>query len=167
MKTCGAFRTEVDSSFDTHLRNVEIRLEAVLRAADDAREGLESRRSGPPLQAPGRTANREEKGTERPPRPAAATPGGSLAGRGGRETVAGKWPGCMTQFAVDVRLPLPATCPDCGADVLTLADIEGPPRRPFNALRIRTRSWYSRRNSSQRRVEQETGREHALSGMLP
>ena len=95
MKTCGAFRTEVDTSFDTHLRNVEIRLEAVLRAADDARvqvvrlKGLESRRSGPPLQAPWRTANREEKGTERPQQPAAATravrspAGGARDGGGG------------------------------------------------------------------------------------
>ena len=31
----------------------------------------------------------------------------------------------MTQFAVDVRLPLPAVCPDCGGDVLSCADIEG------------------------------------------
>lgn len=36
--------------------------------------------------------------------------------------------GCQTQFAVDVRLPLPAACPDCGADVLAPADIEGPDR---------------------------------------
>ena len=42
-----------------------------------------------------------------------------------RETVAGECLGCQTQFAVDVRLPLPATCPDCGADVLARADIEG------------------------------------------
>ena len=33
--------------------------------------------------------------------------------------------GCQTQFAVDVRLPLPAVCPDCGGDVLARADIEG------------------------------------------
>ena len=58
-----------------------------------------------------------------------------------RETVAGECLGCLTQFAVDVRLPLPAVCPDCGADVLARADIEGPggppARPPFNALRIR------------------------------
>ncbi len=57
-----------------------------------------------------------------------------------RETVAGECLGCQTQFAVDVRLPLPATCPDCGADVLARADIEGPAppgRPPFNALRLR------------------------------
>ena len=56
-----------------------------------------------------------------------------------RETVAGECLGCLTQFAIDVRLPLPATCPDCEADVLARADIElpSPPRRPFNALRIR------------------------------
>ena len=57
-----------------------------------------------------------------------------------RETVAGECLGCQMQFAVDVRLPLPASCPDCGADVLARADIEGPDppgRPPFNALRIR------------------------------
>ena len=57
-----------------------------------------------------------------------------------RETVAGECLGCGTQFAIDVRLPLPATCPDCGANVLARADIEGPSppgRPPFNALRIR------------------------------
>ena len=57
-----------------------------------------------------------------------------------RETVAGECLGCLTQFAIDVRLPLPAVCPDCGADVLARADIEGPSppgRPPFNALRIR------------------------------
>ena len=55
-----------------------------------------------------------------------------------RETVAGQCLGCLTQFAIDVRLPLPAVCPDCGADVLARADIEGPPPpKPFNALRIR------------------------------
>ena len=57
---------------------------------------------------------------------------------GRRETVAGQCLGCGTQFAIDVRLPLPAVCPDCGADVLARADIEGPPPpKPFNALRIR------------------------------
>ena len=47
------------------------------------------------------------------------------------ETVAGECLGCRTQFAIDVRLPLPATCPDCGADVL--ADIKGEaqPQLPF------------------------------------
>ena len=42
----------------------------------------------------------------------------------------------MTRFAVDVRLPLPAVCPDCGADVLSRADIEGETeqgRLPFDA----------------------------------
>ena len=42
-----------------------------------------------------------------------------------RETVAGQCLGCLTQFTIDVRLPLPATCPDCGADVLASADITG------------------------------------------
>ena len=57
-----------------------------------------------------------------------------------RETLAGECLGCMTQFAIDVRLPLPATCPDCGADVLARSDIERPAlpgRLTFNALRIR------------------------------
>ena len=57
-----------------------------------------------------------------------------------RETVAGECLGCHMQFAVGVRLPLPAVCPDCGGDVLARADIEAPepPRRPpFNALRLR------------------------------
>ena len=46
--------------------------------------------------------------------------------------MAGECLGCLTQFAIDVRLPLPAVCPDCGADVLARADIEGPspPGRP-------------------------------------
>ena len=29
------------------------------------------------------------------------------------------------QFAIDVRLSLPAVCPDCGGDVLARTDIEG------------------------------------------
>ena len=45
-----------------------------------------------------------------------------------RETVAGECLGCQTQFAIDVRLPLAAVCPDCGAEVLLRADIEGPER---------------------------------------
>ena len=56
-----------------------------------------------------------------------------------RETVAGECLGRQTQFAVDVWLPLPAVCPDCGADVLASADIKGEaqPRLPFDPLRIR------------------------------
>ena len=56
-----------------------------------------------------------------------------------REPVAGQCLGCQTWFAVDVRLPLPAVCPDCGADVLASADIKGEaqPRLPFDRLRIR------------------------------
>ena len=43
-----------------------------------------------------------------------------------RETVVvGECLGCLTQFAIDARLPLPATCPDCGANVLANADITG------------------------------------------
>ena len=57
-----------------------------------------------------------------------------------RETSGGGVPGLSETFAVDLRLPLPAACPDCGANVLARADIEvpAPPGRPpFNALRIR------------------------------
>ena len=57
-----------------------------------------------------------------------------------RETVAGECLGCRAQFDIDVRLPLPAVCPDCGGDVLARADIEGPDppaQPPFNALRPR------------------------------
>ncbi len=55
-----------------------------------------------------------------------------------RETAAGQCPGCLTQFAIDVRLPLPAVCPDCGADMLASADIKSgaQPRLPFDPLRI-------------------------------
>ena len=56
-----------------------------------------------------------------------------------RETVAGECLGCQTQFVIDVRLPLPATCPDCGADVLASADIKGEaqPRLPFDRAHSR------------------------------
>ena len=57
-----------------------------------------------------------------------------------RETVSGECPGCLTRFAIDVRLPLPARCPDCGADVLALSETEAPGtqrRLPFGAPRIR------------------------------
>jgi len=57
-----------------------------------------------------------------------------------RETVAAECLGCRTQFAVDVRLPLPSTCPDCGADVLARSDIEAPAaqrRLPFDVPRVR------------------------------
>ena len=57
-----------------------------------------------------------------------------------RETAAGECLGCLTQFVIDVRLPLPTTCPDCGADVLASTDIKGEaqPRLPFDPLRIRS-----------------------------
>ena len=57
-----------------------------------------------------------------------------------RETVSGECLGCLTRFAINVRLPRPARCPDCGADVLALADIEAPGtqrRLPSGAPRIR------------------------------
>ena len=57
-----------------------------------------------------------------------------------RETVAGECLGCRAQFAIDVRLPLPATCPDCGVDVHAQSDIERPAaqgRLPFDAPRVR------------------------------
>ena len=56
-----------------------------------------------------------------------------------RETVAAECLGCRTQFDVDARLPLPAKCPDCAADILARSDIEGPPtprRLPFDVPRI-------------------------------
>ena len=56
-----------------------------------------------------------------------------------RETVAAECLGCRMQFAVDVRLPLPARCSDCGADVLARSDIEAPAaqrRLPFDAPRV-------------------------------
>ena len=56
-----------------------------------------------------------------------------------RETLPAECLGCRTPFAVDVRLPLPATCPDCGADVLARSDIEGPGaqrRLPFDAPQV-------------------------------
>ena len=57
--------------------------------------------------------------------------------------MAGECLGCRAQFAIDVRLPLPAVCPDCGADVLARADIEGETgqgRLPFDA-RTKRRGW--------------------------
>ena len=56
-----------------------------------------------------------------------------------RETVAGECLGCRAQFAIDVRLPLRAVCPDCRADVLASADVKGEaqPRLPFDTLRSR------------------------------
>ena len=57
-----------------------------------------------------------------------------------RETVAGQCLGCRTRFAIDVRLPLPVKCPDCGDDVRARADIEAPgtqPRLPLGPPRIR------------------------------
>ena len=54
--------------------------------------------------------------------------------------MAGECLGCRAQFAIDVRLPLPTVCPDCGADVLASADIKGEaqPRRRFDPLRTGT-----------------------------
>ena len=67
--------------------------------------------------------------------------GGASAGVSGTSGDGGGGvPGCRMQFAIEVRRPLPATCPDCGADVLASADIEGPSppvQPPFNVLRIR------------------------------
>lgn len=50
--------------------------------------------------------------------------------------MAGQCLGCLTLFTIDVRLPRPAVCPDCGAGVLAREDIEWPPPK-LNALRIR------------------------------
>ena len=46
-----------------------------------------------------------------------------------RETVPGARLGCHTEFDVDVRVLLPAACPDCGGDVLTCVDLDGPTTR--------------------------------------
>ena len=57
-----------------------------------------------------------------------------------RETVSGECLGCRSRFAIDVRLPLPVKCPDCGDDVRARADIEAPgtqPRLPLGPPRIR------------------------------
>ncbi len=53
-----------------------------------------------------------------------------------RETRPGRCSGCLTRFAVDVRLPLPATCPDCGGDVVAPGEVEPVARRlPFDGPR--------------------------------
>ena len=53
-----------------------------------------------------------------------------------RETRPGRCSGCLTRFAVDVRLPVPATCPDCGGDVVAAAQVEPVTRRlPFDGPR--------------------------------
>ena len=40
-----------------------------------------------------------------------------------RETRPGRCSGCRTRFAVDARLPLPVTCPDCGGDVVAAGEV--------------------------------------------
>ena len=53
-----------------------------------------------------------------------------------RETRPGRCSSCLTRFAVDVRLPLPATCPDCGGDVVAAGEVEPVARRlPFDGPR--------------------------------
>ena len=80
--------------------------------------------------------------------------GASAVGRlrNGGETVAGECLGCQTQFAIDVRLPLPAVCPDCGADVLARARRRGTGNAalPFDPTRIR-------RLGTFRRAERQEG----------
>ena len=63
-----------------------------------------------------------------------------------RETRPGRCSGCLARFAVDVRLPSPATCPDCGGDVVAAGEVEpgdAPPavRRSASTARpVRPRS---------------------------
>ena len=47
-----------------------------------------------------------------------------------RETRAGRCSSCLTRFAVDVRLPSPVKCPDCGGEVVTYGELEPAARRP-------------------------------------
>ena len=51
-----------------------------------------------------------------------------------RGAVAGECLGYRTPFAIDVRMPLPATCPACGVDVLAARTLRV---RPGQAARVR------------------------------
>ncbi len=54
-----------------------------------------------------------------------------------RETRPGRCSGCLARFAVDVRLPSPATCPDCGGDVVAAGEVEPVTRHlPFDGPRL-------------------------------
>ena len=52
-----------------------------------------------------------------------------------RETRPGRCSGCLTRFVVDVRLPWPARCPDCGGSVVSEGEVEPVARRlPFEGI---------------------------------
>ena len=58
-----------------------------------------------------------------------------------RETRPGRCSGCLTRFVVDVRLPWPSRCPDCGGSVVSEGDVEPVARRlPFEGPRRPRRS---------------------------
>lgn len=57
-----------------------------------------------------------------------------------RETRPGRCSSCLARFVVDVRLPLPAVCPDCGGEVVAGGDVEPVARwLPFREPGIRKR----------------------------
>ena len=61
--------------------------------------------------------------------------GAHLPGRRDRrETLPGECGSCKTRFEIDARLPLPATCPDCGGE-LTRDEHIPPPRRIIQPTR--------------------------------
>ena len=58
-----------------------------------------------------------------------------------RETRPGRCSGCLTRFVVDVRLPWPSRCPDCGGSVVSEGEVEPVARRlPFEGPRRQRRS---------------------------
>ena len=58
-----------------------------------------------------------------------------------RETRPGRCSGCLTRFVVDVRLPWPSKCPDCGGSVVSEGEVEPVARRlPFEGPRRQRRS---------------------------
>ena len=55
-----------------------------------------------------------------------------------RETRPGRCSGCLARFVVDVRLPSPTICPDCGGEVVSDGEVEPVTRcLPFGEPRIR------------------------------
>ena len=58
-----------------------------------------------------------------------------------RETRPGRCSGGLTRFVVDVRLPWPSRCPDCGGSVVSEGEVEPVARRlPFEGPRRQRRS---------------------------
>ena len=100
---------------------------------DDPRGETHGRGPGPGSARAGDPAGGDRRGDGR------AVLSEVQVGRSGPDRSGPLGSGCRSS-PFDERLPLPTTCPDCGADVLARADIEGPgppARPPFNALRIR------------------------------